>query len=94
MEPEVGGEWRSPLRIVCHCELSAAQSLELDLSVFPGLGQNAFSNHLDTSKVSVAFKMQKIRMQQSYAEAAGELSSTSGPKALGNSYGNGHECAG
>lgn len=87
-------EWKSLLRITRHCELSAVRSRGLDLSFqdwakmhSPASGICSFcnvANHLDTSKVSVAFKPQKMRTQESHAGAAREFPLPSGSKALGN----------
>lgn len=102
-EPGVGGEWKSLLRITRHCELSAVRSPGLDLSFqdwakmrSPASGVCSFchvANLLDTSKVSVAFKTQKMRTQESHVGVARVLLAL-GVKGSGEHYGNGHGCAG
>lgn len=70
------------------CQLLSQRDLVcLSFRNWASIGHCSFcnvANHLDTIKVSVAFKTQKMRTQECHAGAAREFPLPSGSKALGD----------
>lgn len=79
------------------CQLLSQRDLVcLSFRGWASIGHCSFcnvANHLDTIKVSVAFKTQKIRTQECH-EGAARVPLAVGVKGSGGHYGNGHGCAG